>query len=62
MVQTSPQHWAWKMLYDRWWKTRKPRKFWRPFLSEDLHIVLGRFGEFEEFERSGFIGVGDASP
>ncbi len=52
--------WAWKMLYDRWWKTRKARKFWRPFLSKDLHIVLGRFGEFEEFERSGFIGVGDA--
>ena len=51
--------WVWKLLYDRW-KKRKARNFWRPFLSKDLRIVVGRFREFEDFEPSGFLGVGDA--
>jgi hypothetical protein len=51
--------WIWKLLYDRW-KMRKALDFWRPFLAKDLRIVLGRFGEFDDFERSGLLGVGDA--
>jgi hypothetical protein len=42
------------------WRTREARRFWRPFLSDDLCIILGRFKEFSSFERSGFLGVGDA--
>ena len=37
----------------------RARRFWRPFLSADLQIVIGRFQEFNAFEASGFVGVGD---
>lgn len=50
--------WTLKVARDRL-RTRKARAFWRPFLSKDLRIVVGRFREFKDFERSGFIGVGD---
>ncbi|HEY2498384.1 MAG TPA: hypothetical protein VGK24_15070 [Candidatus Angelobacter sp.] len=42
------------------WRTRNARSFWRPFLSDDLCIVVGSFHEFKNFERSGLLGVGDA--
>ena len=51
--------WALKTGRDRW-RTRKARTFWRPFLTNDLRLVIGRFLEFEGFERSGLLGVGDA--
>jgi hypothetical protein len=51
--------WVLKVIRDRW-RTRKARSFWRPFLSSDLRLVIGRFGEFRDFERSGMLGVGDA--
>jgi hypothetical protein len=34
--------------------------FWRPFVSSELQVVIGRFLEFKQFEQTGFIGVGDA--
>ena len=58
-VVASAAGWVWKIAYDRW-KARKARRFWRSFLSKELRIVVGRFGEFDEFERSGVIGIGDA--
>jgi hypothetical protein len=50
--------WLFKAGRDRW-RTRHARSMWRPFLSNDLCIVLGRFKEFGDFERSGLFGVGD---
>lgn len=38
----------------------RARRFWRPFISKDLRIVVGRFDkEFHAFEASGVVGVGD---
>jgi hypothetical protein len=38
----------------------RARRFWRPFVSKDLKIVVGRFDkEFHAFEASGVVGVGD---
>lgn len=37
----------------------RARRFWRPFISAELKIVVGRFREFDTFEASGLIGVGD---
>jgi hypothetical protein len=38
----------------------RARRFWRPFVSRDLKIVVGRFiREFSAFEASGVVGVGD---
>ncbi len=51
--------WALKVSRDRW-RTRNARSFWRPFLSNDLRLVIGCFREFPGFERSGLLGVGDA--
>ena len=52
--------WALKVGRDRW-RSRRARAFWRPFLTDDLCIVVGRFQkEFKDFERSGFLGAGDA--
>jgi hypothetical protein len=51
--------WVVKVIRDRW-RTRKARAFWRPFLSSDPLLVVGRFGDFDGFERSGLLGVGDA--
>lgn len=51
--------WALKVARDRW-RTRNARSFWRPFLSDDLRLAIGRFGDFSSFERSGLLGVGDA--
>jgi len=33
-------------------------KFWWPFLSEDLKIVMSKFNEFNDWEASGLVGVG----
>lgn len=41
-------------------RTYRARRFWRPFSrAERLRVVVGKFDEFEAFERSGFVGVGD---
>ncbi len=37
----------------------RARHFWRPFVSGDLKIVVGRFKDFDTFEASGLVGVGD---
>ncbi len=39
---------------------RQRRSFWLPFVRGGLQIVMGRFTAFEDFEKSGFLGVGDA--
>jgi hypothetical protein len=51
--------WALKVARDHW-RTRNAHSFWRPFLSNDVRLVIGRFGQFPSFERSGLLGVGDA--
>jgi hypothetical protein len=53
--------WLLKFVRDRW-RTRHARRFWRPFLSADLRVVVGRFDskEFLAFEQSGLMGCGDA--
>ena len=33
-------------------------KFWWPFLSGDLKIVMSKFNEFNDWEASGLVGVG----
>jgi len=33
-------------------------RFWWPFLSGDLKIVMSKFNEFNRFEASGLLGVG----
>lgn len=33
-------------------------RFWRPFLSGDMKIVMDKFNEFNEWEASGLVGVG----
>jgi len=49
-----------------WERTRKAllnyraRKFWRPVMSKDVQLVIGRFRGLEGFEASGVIGAGDA--
>jgi hypothetical protein len=49
---------AWHVLRQKvtYWRARR---FWRPFISNDLKIVVGRFREFDAFEASGLAGVGD---
>lgn len=51
--------WLLKAGGDRW-RTRRARTFWRPFLSKDVRIVIGRFENFKNWEPSGLLGVGDA--
>lgn len=52
--------WAWSGLR-RWSRFRRHRRFWKPFSAGGLRIVVGRFlSEFQHFEKSGFLGVGDA--
>jgi hypothetical protein len=56
--------WVLKIGHDRW-NTRRARAFWRPFLSSDVRLVIGRFDKIRNvdvrrFERSGVLGVGDA--
>src|SRR5690242_4400957 len=36
----------------------RARRFWRPFFSDDMKIVMSRFREFDGFEASGLVGVG----
>ncbi|MGO8958550.1 MAG: hypothetical protein ACLQFR_14460 [Streptosporangiaceae bacterium] len=49
-----------------WERTRKTflnyraRKFWRPVMSKDVQLVIGRFRGLQGFEASGVIGAGDA--
>lgn len=49
---------TWRLSHQRivYWRARH---FWRPFISEDLKIVIGKFREFDSFEFSGLVGVGD---
>lgn len=51
--------WLWKEIRKKI-KTRRARIFWKPFVSGELQVVIGRFSEFKAFERSGFIGIGSA--
>lgn len=51
--------WLWKEIRKKI-KTRRARIFWKPFVSGELKVVIGRFSEFKAFERSGFIGIGSA--
>jgi hypothetical protein len=37
----------------------RARRFWRPVMSRDLQLVLGRFRGLPGFEASGVIGAGD---
>jgi len=37
----------------------RARRFWRPFVLGESKIVIGRFREFDTFEASGLVGVGD---
>jgi hypothetical protein len=48
---------TWKISRRRitYWRARR---FWRPFVSGDLKIVVDRFRQFDAFEASGFVGVG----
>jgi hypothetical protein len=39
---------------------RYANHFWKPFVTGDLQVVVGRFFEFASFEQSGFLGVGEA--
>ena len=39
---------------------RRARRFWRPVMSEDLQLVVGRFRGLKGFEASGVIGAGDS--
>lgn len=41
-------------------KMRHAVRFWRPFLGENVAVVVAAFMTFEDFEPSGFIGLGDA--
>lgn len=36
------------------------RRFWRPVMSKDAQLVIGRFRGLQGFEASGVIGAGDA--
>ena len=47
--------WILKILRDRW-RTRRAHSFWRPFLTGDVRLVIGRF-EDRDFERSGLLGL-----
>ena len=38
-----------------------PPSFWRPFIDSPSTIALGRFSQFNSFEASGMLGVGDAA-
>lgn len=42
-------------------RLRRARRFWRPFVDGDLHLVLAVFDDSQhiEWERSGLAGVGD---
>jgi hypothetical protein len=48
---------AWQMSRRQitYWRARR---FWRPFFSDDMKIVMARFREFDAFEASGLVGVG----
>lgn len=51
--------WLWQWI-GKEIKLRRVRRFWKPFTKGALRIVVGRFSEFESFEQSGFLGIGDA--
>jgi len=51
--------WLLKIGRDRW-RTRRARRFWRPFLRAGTTIVLGRTLDDHGWERSGLLGIGDA--
>jgi hypothetical protein len=51
--------WLLKVGRDRW-RTRRARRFWRPFLRTGTTIVLGQTLDDYGWERSGLLGIGDA--
>lgn len=42
-------------------KLRDGRRFWAPFTSGEVRLVVGRFAMFNEFEPTGFVGGGDVN-
>jgi hypothetical protein len=48
--------WEKSLLYYTYWRARR---FWRPFVSGDVQVVVGRFKRFAGWEPSGLVGVGD---
>jgi hypothetical protein len=52
--------WLWRST-QRTLRTRLARRFWRPFLSGEPRIVIGRFLEFAAFEPTGLVGAGSAN-
>lgn len=51
--------WIWQTLRKAL-RSRRSQRFWKPFVTGELQVVIGRFLEFTQFEQSGFLGVGDA--
>ena len=54
------------VLGGRFWKKSllyytylRARRFWRPIVSGDVQVVVGRFKRFAGWEPSGLVGVGD---
>jgi hypothetical protein len=44
----------------RRWRTRRARRFWRPFTGKPTVVALSIFmDEFRNWERSGLVGAGD---
>jgi hypothetical protein len=44
----------------RWRRTRRTRKFWKPFSKRDqVSVIMGGDRSFPTFEASGLVGVGD---
>jgi hypothetical protein len=41
-------------------QNRQAKHFWKPFVSGEVQIVVGRLFRFSDYEKSGFLGVGDA--
>lgn len=42
-------------------RLRKARRFWKDFATGNAKVIIGRFHNFDSFEPSGLIGVGDAA-
>ena len=40
--------------------SKQARLFWEPFVESESLVVIGCFHEFDTFEPTGFMGVGDA--
>lgn len=40
--------------------SKQARRFWEPFVESESQVVIGCFHEFDTFEPTGVMGVGDA--